>query len=106
MTLIGMGVVFCSLVLLFIVFSNLNGILSFRFRREKPEEKDGEKEEAEKKKKPGLTGEVSAAIGTALYLYFMETHDEENTVLTIKRVSRTYSPWSSKIYGLREPLRK
>lgn len=106
MTIIGMGVVFCSLVLLFVVFSNLNGILSFRFKRKKPETEKSEQGEAEKNKKPGLTGEVSAAIGTALYLYFMETHDEENTVLTIKRVSRTYSPWSSKIYGVSETLRK
>jgi Na+-transporting methylmalonyl-CoA/oxaloacetate decarboxylase gamma subunit len=101
MTIIGMGVVFCSLVLLFIVFSNLSGILNIRFRKKKPKD-----EKKIKEKKVDLTGEVSAAIGAALYLYFMETHDEENTVLTIKRVSRTYSPWSSKIYGLREPLRK
>jgi len=26
-------------------------------------------------------------------------------VLTIKKVSRTYSPWSSKIYGLRKTPR-
>ncbi|HAH59495.1 MAG TPA: phage tail protein, partial [Bacteroidales bacterium] len=30
-----------------------------------------------------------------------ELHDHEDAVLTIKKVARTYSPWSSKIYGLR-----
>jgi len=49
-----------------------------------------------------ITGEISAAITMALYLYSTELHDAERTVLTINKVSRTYSPWSSKIYGLRK----
>jgi hypothetical protein len=43
---------------------------------------------------------VYAAIAAAIYLYGEELHDVENTVLTINKVSRTYSPWSSKIHGL------
>ncbi len=46
------------------------------------------------------SGEVIAAIGMALYQHF-NVHDTENTVLTINKVKRAYSPWSSKIYGLR-----
>ena len=38
----------------------------------------------------------------AIHLYYSEMHDKENTVLTIDKVSKTYSPWSSKIYGLRQ----
>jgi hypothetical protein len=49
-----------------------------------------------------LSGEVNAAIAMALYLYSSEIHDQENPVITMIRVSRTYSPWSSKIYGLRK----
>jgi len=48
-----------------------------------------------------LTGEINAAIAAAVHLYRSELHDFEDTVLTMKKVSRTYSPWSSKIYGLR-----
>jgi len=48
-----------------------------------------------------VTGEVNAAISMALYLYLNELHDEESNILTIKRVSKIYSPWSSKIYGVR-----
>jgi len=48
-----------------------------------------------------VTGEVNAAISMALYLYLNELHDEESNILTIKRVSKVYSPWSSKIYGVR-----
>lgn len=44
---------------------------------------------------------VNAAIAMALYLHFNEMHDEESNVITIQRVSKTYSPWSSKIYNMR-----
>lgn len=53
-----------------------------------------------------LTGEVSAAISTAIYLYLNEQHDSESGMITIKAVSKKYSPWSSKIYGMRQPLNK
>ncbi|MDE5858752.1 MAG: OadG family protein, partial [Muribaculaceae bacterium] len=46
------------------------------------------------------SGEVIAAIGLALRDHF-EAHDQESTVLTINKVRRSYSPWSSKIYGMR-----
>lgn len=42
-----------------------------------------------------------AAIAAALYLYFNEMHDEESDIITVKRVSKTYSPWSSKLYSMR-----
>jgi hypothetical protein len=53
---------------------------------------------------PETTGgdkDTEAAIATALYLYFNEMHDEESDVITVKRVSKTYSPWSSKLYSMR-----
>lgn len=48
-----------------------------------------------------VQGDVSAAIGMALYLHLNEIHDDESNVITIKRVSRTYSPWSSKLYSMK-----
>ncbi len=45
--------------------------------------------------------EVVAAIGLALQQYFEDVHDYEKTVMTIQKVMKPYSPWSSKIYGLR-----
>ena len=53
-----------------------------------------------------ISGDVLAAITAAIYLYSEELHDVENTVLTINRVSRTYSPWSSKIHGLNTYFRR
>lgn len=47
-----------------------------------------------------MTGEENAAIAAALYLFFSELHDQERYVMTIKKVSRIYSPWSSKFYNI------
>lgn len=52
-----------------------------------------------------IPGEVNAAIALALHKHFAEIHDFENTVITIRKVQRPYSPWSSKIYGLRHSPR-
>lgn len=51
-----------------------------------------------------FTGEVAAAISTAIHLYLHEQHDFENPILTIKQAKKTYSPWSSKIYGTHNGL--
>lgn len=51
-----------------------------------------------------FTGEIAAAISTAIHLYLREKHDDENAVLTIKQARKLYSPWSSKIYGTQNRL--
>lgn len=99
MAVIGMGIVFLSLLLLYIVFYNVTKLINFRIRKNL--QKEG-KSKDEIEKEIDISGDVNAAIGMALHLYLSEIHDFENTVLTIKKVSRTYSPWSSKIYGLRQ----
>lgn len=43
----------------------------------------------------------TAAIAMALYLHLSDMHDDESNIITIKRVSRTYSPWSSKLYSMK-----
>lgn len=48
----------------------------------------------------GVSGEVVAAIAAALQHHLFELHDEERTIITIKKVSKPYSPWSSKLYGM------
>lgn len=46
------------------------------------------------------TPHEQAAIAMAMHLYF-DAHDEEPHVITIQEVARRYSPWSSKIYSMR-----
>jgi hypothetical protein len=52
----------------------------------------------------GIKGEAPSgdivAIAMALHMYYDEVHDTESNVITIKRIERRYSPWSSKIYGV------
>lgn len=48
------------------------------------------------------TGEIDAAISMALHLYLQEAHDVESNIITITRSSRPYSPWSSKIWNMRD----
>ena len=105
---IGFGVVFCVLVLLIYIMKAMGWV----FTRQK---------KAEKVAKAAATGapvadddheaisdqEIAAAIMTALKLYKSNLHDQESEMLTIHRITRAYSPWSSKIHGLTQlPERK
>ncbi len=101
MTVIGYVVVFIALLLLYIIFFNLTKLLQINVK--KLLRKEGKAIEI--KEDISISGEVNAAIAMALHLYYSEMHDKEDTVLTINQTSRTYSPWSSKIYGLRQHLR-
>lgn len=95
---VGYITVFLALVVLYMVFTYLSKTLNWRARIKL--RREGSYSAAEEKQL-FIPGDVAAAISTALYLYH-ELHDEESNVITIKRVSKTYSPWSSKIYSLRE----
>ena len=46
--------------------------------------------------------DVIPAIGLALYLFNKETQSDEKAVLTIRQSGGAYSPWSSKLFGLRK----
>ncbi len=98
-SLVGYLIVFIALVMLFLIFSNITKLLHLNIRKKlaaKGEVYEGKDSDLE------MSGETNAAIATALYLYFSELHDLESAVLTIKKVQKVYSPWSSKIYGLRQ----
>jgi len=97
-SVVGYVVVFVALVLLAIIITYFQKFLQIKQR----EKLKSAGHRAANTNDLSISGEESAAVSTALYLYFEEKHDLENTVLTIKRVQRTYSPWSSKLYGLRE----
>jgi sodium pump decarboxylase gamma subunit len=97
MTCIAMLVVFIALIILYRIFRFTGNIMQRSPRIKKSE--SGTKEKA-KEENIELSGEVLAAISAALYLYETEQHDKESEIITIQRVSRHYSPWSSKLYGL------
>ena len=106
---IGFAVVFIVLVLLIYIMRGMG----WAFTRQKKAEKVAKAAAA------GVTlseddhheaisdQEIAAAIITALKLYKSNLHDQESEMLTIHRITRAYSPWSSKIHGLTQlPERK
>ena len=106
MSITAMGVVFFGLLILYISFRFIGKASVAMSRRRAMRSKDITcKEEAKEKKLGEAPGEVFAAIAMAMH-ESQNMHDEEETVLTITRVKRSYSPWSSKIYTLRETPKK
>ncbi len=106
MTVIAMCIVFTSLLVLSICFYFIGKISSIISRRNKAVSQGNETPElAEIRSTKHDTGEEIAAIAMALRDH-LEAHDDESTILTLKKIRRAYSPWSSKIYSLREMPRK
>jgi Na+-transporting methylmalonyl-CoA/oxaloacetate decarboxylase gamma subunit len=96
-SLVGIVIVFVSLIILYKSFDWISKLVSLNIRsrlRRQGKEVHGDTDNLM------IPADHSAAIAMALYLYY-ELHDEESNVLTIDRVSRNYSPWSSKIYSMR-----
>lgn len=102
MTITAMAVVFIGLFLLFVIFKQI-GKLSISASKRNVR-KSGATTTADDAGQE--SGEIFAAIATALYEMSDDNHDIENTVLTIHKVTRNYSPWSSKIYNLRQTPHK
>lgn len=107
MAITAMSVVFLALILLYIVFKN-TGKYSIKKSKVKEIVSKGGTATYSTVDHTGdaTSAEVFAAVAMALHLYKTDTdneiHDIENTILTIHKESKTYSPWSSKIYTLRE----
>ena len=96
MAIIAMSVVFIGLILLYVSFKIVGNIAVKLGKRNAM-------------KAIGITdnlgshsGEEAAAIAMALHEFMNDAHDVEDMILTINKVKRTYSPWSSKIYTLRQ----
>ncbi|QKG80382.1 OadG family transporter subunit [Tenuifilum thalassicum] len=99
MAITAMSVVFTALLVLYRLFSFTARMAQKPIKVKLRKSKTADTEEEVEVEVPG---EVFAAISAALYFYENDKHDQESTILTIERVSRRYSPWSSKIYTLRQ----
>lgn len=107
MAISAMSVVFLGLILLYICFKLIGkAAIKLRKRNAMIAHNITDKQEAKEKKLCEAPGEVIAAISMALHEAQGADHDVEETILTISRVKRSYSPWSSKIYTLRETPHK
>ena len=100
-SIVGIIIVFLALFVLYKVFSWLSLLIRMNIRQKLRRQGKLADNEGESLMIPA---DHCAAIAMALYLH-NEVHDEESNVLTIERVSRIYSPWSSKYYNMRKPTR-
>ena len=105
MTITSMLVVFVALVLLYFVFK-IVGKTSVRIAKRKNRSSGEVKVSGFKDTSDDISGEVLSAIFMALHEEQNNVHDIEHTILTMDKINRRYSPWSSKIYTLRELPRK
>lgn len=103
MTITAMVVVFFGLILLYLVFKFV-GNTAVKMGKRNAMKAHGitDKEVAKEKQFGQRSGEEFAAIGMAMHEHLNDVHDIEDMIITINKVKRTYSPWSSKIYTLRE----
>jgi len=105
LTVVGVSVVFVALLVLYWSIALLSKAINYQRKDQLIKKGSGADAVATTLQ---MSGETAAAIATALHLYFQDIHDQENTVLTIKRLSKSYRPWSSKIYmvmGLNRRMR-
>lgn len=94
---VGYLIVLSALLFLFGIYSLVPKVLDAYTRQQL--RRQGKAKIAEKPTLE-LRGEELAAISAALHHILGERHDEESGMITIKKVSKRYSPWSSKIYSM------
>jgi Na+-transporting methylmalonyl-CoA/oxaloacetate decarboxylase gamma subunit len=95
-TLVGLIVVFSALTLLYIMFSLIPKIIKIRIKSEMKKKQDDSVNTINE----DMSAETIEAIAAAIYLYMNKQHDDESYNMTIKTISRRYSPWSSKLYSM------
>lgn len=106
MAITAMSVVFTALILLYLIFRTLGKYMHSGALKKESKAASA----AAKSSEPSVTidtsnepsGETIAAIAAALRFFEDDMHDMESQVITINRVAKAYSPWSSKIYSLRQ----
>lgn len=105
MAVMAMCIVFTALLVLAICFQIINKIGANISKSRKAKALAETEPDAVHVHDDQDSGEVIAAISMALHDH-LDAHDRESAILTINKVRRSYSPWSSKIYSLRELPRR
>jgi Na+-transporting methylmalonyl-CoA/oxaloacetate decarboxylase gamma subunit len=99
MAIIALTIVFTVLITLYLAFKFVAKLYNINFRKRFKRNRPGVEVPAQPEE---ISGETLAAISLALHLYHKEVRGMEDAIITIKNAAKKYSPWSSKIYGLRK----
>lgn len=100
-TIIAMCIVLSALLILSILFLGFGKISSSLQKSRKRKAHGVDEANAQDHHQELDSGEVIAAISMALAEHMGQGHDMEDTILTIRRMRKAYSPWNSKIYNMR-----
>ena len=98
-TIGGFCIVITALVVLFLIFTGFSKLVNHDFKKAAKPKKVEDTPKTSTAAGWKVDDDLAVVIGLALSLS-KDVHDEESGLVTIKRVERRYSPWSSKIYGL------
>lgn len=100
-TIIAMVIVLSALIILSLLFLGFGKVSSSIHARNKRMSHGVTAETAEEHHDELDSGEAIAAIAMAIAEHTGQGHDMEDTILTIRRMRKAYSPWNSKIYNMR-----
>ncbi|MBO4752028.1 MAG: OadG family protein [Bacteroidales bacterium] len=117
LTVVAVSVVFIALISVCLIMLGYgSAIRSWNEKRKKKDEAkkqsgtgrtgDNGGQPAEAGSQQSVDGDVYAAIATAIYLYNEELHDDEDMVITIQNVERTWTPWNDKRFNMNQYFNK
>lgn len=102
LTAVAVAVVFLALVCISLILQGSGKLMSGMDDKKKAPKKKGGAAVSAAAEAAGKENEIFAAIATAIHLYNDELHDEEDTVLTIQKVEREWTPWNAKYYNMNQ----
>ncbi|HDR03867.1 MAG TPA: hypothetical protein ENN84_01300 [Candidatus Marinimicrobia bacterium] len=102
-TIIGYFMVLIALFCIFLFIATMTKIVKDlgAYRRKFREQRRKIGQKSVKIVNGGTSPEAVTAIMMALHLATLHREEEEKAILTINKLAKTYSPWSSKIYNMR-----
>jgi hypothetical protein len=97
------SVIILAIVLIYLTYMNVNKLTSILAKKSTPVAR--EKQESQmtmNRQAENNSGEIAAAIALALYMSAEHTNKSNPYKLTFNHIDSAYSPWRSKVYGLRQ----
>ena len=98
LAVVAISVVFFALICVMSIMFGYGGLIQRIQNRNNKDSKGAPA--AAVAKGSGSDGEVYAAIAAAIYAYSQDLHDVEDTVITIQKVERAWTPWNAKFYNM------
>lgn len=102
LTAVAVAVVFLALVCISLILQGSGKLMSGMGDKKKDDKKKGGAAVVASASAADKEGEIYAAIAAAIHLYNNELHDEEETVITIQKVEREWTPWNAKFYNMNQ----